>query len=198
MNDDLRYPINYASRQTGLTAHQIRAWERRYAAVVPERTASNRRMYSEADIVRLKLLTKARQSGHSLEQLAALSSEDLMRLLNADTPHPATPTPRPTPIPTQAPELDEGVSPNSWEGKYQALFRNRCGSCHGATAVGGLNMATYENALAGGDNGLGIVPGDPDASTVVQIQIAGGHPGQLTAEELEEVIAWIEAGAPER
>jgi hypothetical protein len=26
----------------------------------------------------------------------------------------------------------------------------------------------------------------------------GGHPGQLTPEELEEVIAWIRDGAPER
>ena len=91
MKNELKYPIGYVSRQTGLTAHQIRAWERRYAAVVPERTQSNRRLYSETDIVRLKLLTKARQSGLSLEQLAALSTEDLMRLINTDTLHPATP-----------------------------------------------------------------------------------------------------------
>jgi cytochrome b subunit of formate dehydrogenase len=111
---------------------------------------------------------------------------------------PLTPTPRPTPVPTQAPELGEGVSSDSWEGKYQAMFRNRCGSCHGSTAVGGLNLATYENALAGGDNGPSIVPGDPDASVLVQVQAAGGHPGQLTIDELNEVIEWIKAGAPER
>jgi len=29
------------------------------------------------------------------------------------------------------------------------------------------------------------------------VQTAGGHPGQLTAEELAIVSAWIEAGAPE-
>jgi hypothetical protein len=64
--------------------------------------------------------------------------------------------------------------------------------------VGGLNLGTYENALRGGVSGPAIVPGDPDASVLVQIQSAGGHPGQLTIDELEQVIAWILAGAPER
>jgi protein gp37 len=64
--------------------------------------------------------------------------------------------------------------------------------------VGGLNLSTYENALAGGKSGPGIVPSDPDGSWIVKIQQAGGHPGQLSAEELAEVIAWIEAGAPQQ
>jgi hypothetical protein len=32
---------------------------------------------------------------------------------------------------------------------------------------------------------------------IVQVQQAGGHPGQLTEEELDQLTAWIEAGAPE-
>lgn len=111
---------------------------------------------------------------------------------------PVTPTPRPTPVPSPTPELAAGVGANTWEGNFSALFQNRCGSCHGRTAVGGLNLGTYENALRGGASGPGIVPGDPDASVLVQIQSAGGHPGQLTIDELEQVIAWILAGAPER
>lgn len=111
---------------------------------------------------------------------------------------PITPTPRPTPLPTPTAQLASGVSPESWEGKYFALFQNRCGACHGRTAVGGLNMATYENALKGGKSGPGIVPGKPQASWVVLVQQEGKHPGQLTPEELEQVIAWILAGAPQR
>jgi len=111
---------------------------------------------------------------------------------------PLTPTPRPTLEPTPTPELQEGVSPESWEGKYSALFRNRCGSCHGITSVGGLSLATYQEALEGGDSGPSIVPGDPDASTLVQVQSIGGHPGQLTIDELNQVIEWISSGAPER
>jgi cytochrome b subunit of formate dehydrogenase/mono/diheme cytochrome c family protein len=111
---------------------------------------------------------------------------------------PVTPTPRPTLAPTPTPELGAGVSPDSWDGKYSALFQNRCGSCHGNTAVGGLSIETYQSALKGGNSGPGIVPGNPDASAIVQIQSAGGHPGQLTIDELNEVINWILAGAPER
>ena len=49
-----------------------------------------------------------------------------------------------------------------------------------------------------GNDGPALVPGDPDASLLVLIQGEGNHPGQLSAGELEEVIAWIRAGAPER
>jgi cytochrome b subunit of formate dehydrogenase len=111
---------------------------------------------------------------------------------------PVTPTPRPTPAPSPTPELGAGVSAESWEGKYSALFSNRCGSCHGKTAVGGLSIATYQSALKGGNSGPGIVPENPDASSIVRMQSAGGHPGQLSIDELDQVINWILAGAPER
>ena len=61
-----------------------------------------------------------------------------------------------------------------------------------------LNIATYADALKGGNSGPGIVPGNPDASAIVQMQSVGGHPGQLSIDELDQVIAWILAGAPER
>jgi formate dehydrogenase subunit gamma len=111
---------------------------------------------------------------------------------------PLTPTPRPTAIATPTIALPGGVSPNSWNGSYQALFRNRCGTCHGVTSVSGLSLATYQSALKGGTRGPAIVPGNPDASILVQIQSAGNHPGQLTIDELNQIIAWIKSGAPER
>ena len=111
---------------------------------------------------------------------------------------PLTPTPRPTQAPTPTPEPGADVAADSWEGTYQAMFDNRCGTCHGITAVGGLSLAAYEDALKGGNSGPAIVPGNPDASVLVQVQSAGGHPGQLTLEEIEQVIDWILAGAPEK
>ncbi|MFZ6029526.1 MAG: cytochrome b/b6 domain-containing protein [Chloroflexota bacterium] len=111
---------------------------------------------------------------------------------------PVTPSPRPTITiaPTATP--GEGVAANSWAGNYEALFRNRCSTCHGVTKVGGLSLATYPDALDGGESGPGIVPGDAQDSILIQVQQAGGHPGQLTDEELQAVIEWIEAGAPEK
>lgn len=111
---------------------------------------------------------------------------------------PVTPTPRPTAVPTPTAALGAGVSAESWDGKYSGLFANRCGTCHVRTAVGGLSLATYENALKGGTQGPGIVPGNPDASVIVQVQSPGNHPGQLSIDELEQLIGWIEAGAPEK
>jgi len=111
---------------------------------------------------------------------------------------PATPTPRPTPSPMPTPDQNRPIGSDTWDDFYQALFRNRCDSCHGATKVGGLSLKTYQNALDGGKNGPAIVPGDPDNSLLVQMQAAGTHPGQLTIDELDKVINWIQSGAPEK
>jgi hypothetical protein len=66
------------------------------------------------------------------------------------------------------------------------------------TSVGGLSLSTYQDALKGGVSGPAIIPGDPDKSVLVIKQSAGNHPGQLTIDELNQVIAWIMAGAPEK
>ena len=71
------YPIRYVSQRTGLTPHVIRAWEKRYNAVVPDRSAKNRRLYCEEDVERLKLLKAAKDAGHTISQLAQLGLEDL-------------------------------------------------------------------------------------------------------------------------
>ena len=78
------YPIKYVSNRTKLSTHVIRVWEKRYKAVVPKRTESNRRLFSEADISRLQLLKKAVEVGHSISQLSELSSDELMRLTNGN------------------------------------------------------------------------------------------------------------------
>lgn len=112
---------------------------------------------------------------------------------------PITPTPRPTSAPSPTPQPGAAVAgANTWEGTYAELFRNRCSTCHGLTAVGGLSLANYQSALKGGKSGPGIVPGDPASSMIVKIQQAGSHPGQLTADEINRLIAWIRAGAPEK
>jgi cytochrome b subunit of formate dehydrogenase len=110
---------------------------------------------------------------------------------------PVTPTPRPSPTPP--PTLNPGaeVGAMTWDGYFSGLFRNRCGSCHGITKVSGLSLATYQEALKGGNSGPAVIPGDSDNSILVQVQSVGNHPGQLTIDELNQVIAWIMAGAPE-
>jgi thiosulfate reductase cytochrome b subunit len=110
---------------------------------------------------------------------------------------PITPTPTATPLPSPTPGPGGEIQANTWKGAFQELFSERCGTCHVQSNLGGLSLATYADALKGGRSGPAIVPGDPDASLLVQVQSTGNHPGQLTIDELEKVIQWIEAGAPE-
>jgi hypothetical protein len=53
--------------------------------------------------------------------------------------------------------------------------------------------------MQGSTNGPVIVPGDPDSSLLVEKQ-SGQKPhfGQLSPEELDTVIQWIESGAIEK
>ncbi len=81
MENEIGYTMKVVARRTGLTPHAIRVWERRYGAVQPVRTATNRRLYSSADIERLSLLKKATAAGHSIGQIAGLSNRDLAELL---------------------------------------------------------------------------------------------------------------------
>jgi DNA-binding transcriptional MerR regulator/methylmalonyl-CoA mutase cobalamin-binding subunit len=80
-----RHPIQVVARRTGLTADVIRAWERRYRAVSPERTQIGRRLYSDHDIERLTLLRRAIHAGRRIGDVARLSHAELARLVATDT-----------------------------------------------------------------------------------------------------------------
>ena len=75
------FPIQTVAERTGLSAHAIRAWERRYGAIAPARSPGRHRMYSEADMHRLNLLAEACRSGRQISSLAKLSNEQLEALL---------------------------------------------------------------------------------------------------------------------
>ena len=79
----MTYPIQVVVRETGLSAHVLRVWEKRYGAVVPQRTATQRRVYSDADVRRLKLLRQATLLGHPIGSVAGLPDEALEKLSKA-------------------------------------------------------------------------------------------------------------------
>ncbi len=81
-----RHPMKVVVRRTGLTSHVLRVWERRYNAVVPQRTDTNRRLYSDADIDRLRLLRLATAEGHGIGSIAQLSEDALKDLLASAVP----------------------------------------------------------------------------------------------------------------
>jgi MerR family transcriptional regulator, light-induced transcriptional regulator len=81
--------IEAVAQRSGLSQHLIRIWERRYAAVRPVRTESNRRLYSEADVVRLALLNRAVHAGHRISDIATISTPKLEQLVGKDFPNAA-------------------------------------------------------------------------------------------------------------
>jgi DNA-binding transcriptional MerR regulator/methylmalonyl-CoA mutase cobalamin-binding subunit len=81
MANNYKYPIKVVSQMTGLSVHVIRAWEKRYSVVEPDRTDTNRRLYSEEDIEKLKLLNDALHLGHHIGGIANLSLLELKKLI---------------------------------------------------------------------------------------------------------------------
>ncbi len=90
--DDPRHPIRVVVRRTGLKPDLIRAWERRYGAVEPGRSATRRRFYSDAEIDRLGLLSRVVRAGHSISQVAQLANAELEELIARDAPQLAMPS----------------------------------------------------------------------------------------------------------
>lgn len=103
-------PIQRASQLTGLSAHVIRIWERRYSALSPSRTCTNRRMYCDEAITRLKLLRVLTENGHRIGSVARMCTSELEDLVQKLTPEqPAAEVP-PPPAPPAAPLITEPVA----------------------------------------------------------------------------------------
>jgi DNA-binding transcriptional MerR regulator/methylmalonyl-CoA mutase cobalamin-binding subunit len=92
-SSELRHPIKVVCRRTGLSAHVIRVWEKRYGLVCCQRSDSNRRLYSDAMIERLRLLKDLTGYGHRISQIACLCLDDLRKLHAKELPADAPPPP---------------------------------------------------------------------------------------------------------
>jgi len=125
---------------------------------------------------------------------APYTSTPLPTLAPTLTPVPPTVTPTPVPGETPLPPAAD-----TWQSGIGELVQAKCGACHGAAnPLGGLDASSYAAALKGGNTGAGIVPGEPNSSLIISRQTSGKHPGMFSPEELQRVLAWIEAGAPEQ
>ncbi len=63
------YPIGAVSEMTGVNAITLRAWERRYALVIPQRTATGRRLYSQTDVDCIKEVLALMEQGIPVGQM---------------------------------------------------------------------------------------------------------------------------------
>ncbi len=74
------YRIGAVAHLTGLSAHTLRAWERRYANLHPVRTDTGLRLYSESQVERLRLIQRLIGEGYAIGTLAALDTAELAQL----------------------------------------------------------------------------------------------------------------------
>jgi len=120
-------------------------------------------------------------------QYAGFDAPRLRQILN--TLIEVTPTPEPQENP------DEGLPPTY---ETVASFFATCLSCHAEGGLAGVNLSSYASIMQGGDKGLIVIPGDAENSPLVQVQqMEPAHFAQLTNSQLEQIINWINAGAPE-
>jgi DNA-binding transcriptional MerR regulator len=87
MNEEIitetgKYRIGTVTKLTGLSADVVRVWERRYGAIRPARSTAGTRLYSDAEVSRLRRLRQAIEKGHSISQAAKLSEAELDQLIS--------------------------------------------------------------------------------------------------------------------
>lgn len=78
------YAIGAVARKTGLSVHTLRAWERRYGVVQPQRSGGGTRLYSSGDVSKLRLLRRATEAGHPISRVASLRADELRDLLREE------------------------------------------------------------------------------------------------------------------
>ena len=99
-----RHPIAVAAERTQLSQDVLRVWERRYRAVEPARGPGGQRLYSDADIARLRLLHAVTSAGRNIGQVAGLTTTALAKLSEEDARARAEQT-------TAAPPAEDLIAP---------------------------------------------------------------------------------------
>ncbi|NVN94776.1 MAG: MerR family transcriptional regulator [Bacteroidetes bacterium] len=73
----IQYSIKDLEKLTGIKAHTIRIWEKRYDIVNPHRTSTNIRFYTDMDLKKLMNVASLVRFGLKISSLSGLSYEEL-------------------------------------------------------------------------------------------------------------------------
>ena len=87
----------------------------------------------------------------------------------------------------------------TWTADAQPILQASCAGCHGSS--GGWDASTYDSTINSGNSGPAVIPGDADASSLIQRLVGNGAqmpPGTpLSADLIEILTNWVDAGAAE-
>ncbi len=73
----MHYSINDLEKITGIKAHTIRMWEKRYNAVQPERTSTNIRYYKDCDLKKLLNISTLNKHGIKISHIIRMCQEEI-------------------------------------------------------------------------------------------------------------------------
>jgi len=73
------YKIKDLETLTGIKAHTIRVWEKRYALLSPDRTETKIRTYSDADLVKLLNISILYDNGWKISKIAECSEREIKK-----------------------------------------------------------------------------------------------------------------------
>lgn len=76
----LVYSIKDVENLSGVKAHTIRIWEKRYDIVNPKRTETNIRFYDEEDLKLVLQIALLKKSGMKISKIASLSRDEISQL----------------------------------------------------------------------------------------------------------------------
>ena len=77
------YSIKDLEKLSGIKAHTIRIWEKRYNLVSPKRTATNIRYYSDEDLKKLLNISILNRNGVKISRIASLNNDQLHSQVNS-------------------------------------------------------------------------------------------------------------------
>jgi len=75
------YSIKELEKLSGIKAHTIRIWEKRYKLITPKRTSTNIRFYSDNDLKKLLNIAVVNNSGIKISNIAKLTAGKLHELV---------------------------------------------------------------------------------------------------------------------
>ena len=73
-----RYTINELERVSGVKAHTIRIWEKRYGLLSPKRTETNIRYYDNVQLKKLLNISLLLESGRKISYIGNLKSQEIL------------------------------------------------------------------------------------------------------------------------
>jgi DNA-binding transcriptional MerR regulator len=76
------YTIRELENLSGIKAHTIRIWEKRYGLVAPQRTSTNIRSYCDSELKKLLNISILNRKGFKISKIARMSSDEINSKIN--------------------------------------------------------------------------------------------------------------------